>query len=161
MQEEYLIRPKHFSARFIHIFQTQWPLQPTTRRVTVVVSGAQSGPSVKFFAYLKLEGRLRNSGTTTTILPRAPPWRDRRQINFYIRIYIHIYSSSWYDCKLRHDSKLPITGAFSKIACRLSPTSLFRTLKFLTDYSTHLRKANYFCSTLVHRPQNSGVFDHI
>ena len=65
------------------------------------------------------------------------------KFNFYIQNYIHcIYRSTWYVCKLRLDYKLPAAHAFHRIAYRLSPTSLFRKLKFLTEHSTHLLKLN-------------------
>jgi hypothetical protein len=81
----------------------------------------------------------------------------RHKLYFYNRIYIDCtYSSRWYRCKIRLHYKLPTTDAFHKIPYSLSPTSLFRTLKFLAVYSTHLLKVNLFCSMLVHRLQKSA-----
>ena len=67
----------------------------------------------------------------------------RYKLNFYYRIYIlFVYRSTWYGCKLRLDNKLPAAHAFLRIAYRLSPTSLFRELKYITVYSTQLLKVN-------------------
>ena len=118
----------------------------------------QSGQCGKFIVYFQLQAMLRNVGTVQLFPPQSffMVWPGT---NFFFHIYINIhfiYRSTWYGCKLRLDYKLPAAHAFHRIAYTLSPTSLFRTLKILTDYSTHLLKLKDLCGTLVHRPQISA-----